>query len=164
MTSLAPLRPSRTASLRPRPCVTGQRAPGHTPVGLLVPPALEAFHILHSDVYSAYAHVHLAADAADKAVRSTFRVLASHWSYLLDQPDLTALAWEELVLHSQSRRCPLPGVATDDPLQYDALVLTDLGLGPRAIADITGQYVSTIRYLIAPHTLHTDNLLPARNR
>ncbi|APE26817.1 hypothetical protein vnz_37175 (plasmid) [Streptomyces venezuelae] len=133
-------------------------------MGLLVPPALEAFHILHSDVYSAYAHVHLAADAADKAVRSTFRVLASHWSYLLDQPDLTALAWEELVLHSQSRRCPLPGVATDDPLQYDALVLTDLGLGPRAIADITGQYVSTIRYLIAPHTLHTDNLLPARNR
>lgn len=104
------------------------------------------------------------ANAADKAVRSTFGVLASHWSYLLDQPDLTALAWEELVLHSQSRRSPLLGVATDDPLQYDALVLTDLGLGRRAIADITGQYVGTIRYRIAPHTLHTDNLLPARNR
>ncbi|MER8233241.1 hypothetical protein [Streptomyces sp. NPDC094049] len=127
------------------------RAPASAAV-LLLPPALEAFHILHNDVYSAYAHAHLPEDAAATAVRTTFRALNANWPYLLDQPNLTALAWEELVLRSQSRRHPLPLANTSNPLQYDAVVLTQLGLTPQHIADATGQHISTIRYLLTPRT------------
>ncbi|MFJ9576177.1 hypothetical protein ACIRQF_07265 [Streptomyces sp. NPDC101191] len=144
---------------RPRTRPTGRRATGALPVELLLPPALDAFYTLHRSVYDAYARAHLDPPTAEATVRTTFGILAADWSYLLGEPNPTALAWDELVTRTGSRRHPLPGIPAKHPLRYDALVLTNLGHSPDAIAEATGRLPSTIRYFIAPHALRAENLL-----
>ncbi|MFB9558604.1 hypothetical protein [Streptomyces roseoviridis] len=146
---------------RPRTRPAGRRPASALPVGLLLPPALDAFHTLHRPAYDAYARAHLDPADADTAVRTTFGTLATHWIYVLGEANPTALAWNELVARIGSRHHPLPHIPDDDPLRYDALVLTEAGYSPDAIAHTTGHPPSTIRYLIAPHALRADNLLLA---
>ncbi|MFE1383487.1 hypothetical protein ACFW6S_31515 [Streptomyces sp. NPDC058740] len=147
---------------RPRARTAGRRPAGALPVGLLLPPALDAFHTLHRPVYDTYARAHLAPGAADTAVRATFGALAADWTFLLGELNPAALAWDELVARTGSRHHPLPHIPAGHPLQYDALVLAEAGRSPIAIAEATGHPPSTIRYLIAPHALRADNLLLTR--
>ncbi|MFF8604178.1 hypothetical protein ACF065_34625 [Streptomyces sp. NPDC015232] len=146
---------------RPRPRPAGRRPTGALPVGLLLPPALDAFHTLHRPLYDAYARAHLDPTAAEAAVLATFGALAADWAYLLGELNPVALAWDELVARTGSRHRPLTHIQAGHPLQYDALVLTERGHHPDAIADSTGHPASTIRYLIAPHALRAENLLVA---
>ncbi|MEV0957914.1 hypothetical protein ACGFZC_35480 [[Kitasatospora] papulosa] len=152
------LAPSHSAARTPR-SLAGRHL-SRSPVGLLLPPTLDAFHTIHRACYGSYALAHLDEQAADTAVRATFGALAADWSYLLSQPNLTRIAWEQLVVMCGSRRRPLPHITAGTPLQYDARVLSARGTTPKAIAEVTGRPVSTIQYLIAPHALHTRNLLP----
>ncbi|MFC9734334.1 hypothetical protein ACFWGM_35135 [Streptomyces roseolus] len=145
----------------PPPAPRPRRVLGATPITVRVPLFLDAFHLLHHTTYTAYAHAHLTPRAPTAAVDATFGALAADWTYLLGKRILTAHAWAELVRNTDSRRHPLPHIPADDPLRYDALVLTELGYSSHAVAEVTGRPASTIRYLIAPHPLPTANLLPS---
>ncbi|MCM2393765.1 hypothetical protein [Streptomyces albipurpureus] len=114
---------------------------------LLMPPALEAFHTLHSPIYLTYASAHLSTLAAQRAVQTAFGLIAMHWPFVVGCPRPAAVAWSQLVASTGSRGCPLP-LTAGCPLQYDAAVLHTRGHDVTAIADATGHDASKIRYLL----------------
>ncbi|MER7049266.1 helix-turn-helix transcriptional regulator [Streptomyces jumonjinensis] len=124
-----------------------RRAGSAQPLALVMPPVFEAFHALYSPLYVSYARAHLAAGAAQDAVRTAFGLVAVHWQHVVARPLPTAAAWDHLVACTGSRTHPLP-LETQSPLHYDTLVLHHLlghGIGAIAIADATSATSSTTR-------------------
>ncbi len=124
-----------------------------TPLALTLPPAFQAFYTLHHARYLAYAQAHLHTSEAEAAVRETFGNLATHWPYIVSQPNPAAHSWQRLTdhVHSRSPRLPIPARS---PLHYDALILQMLGYSVKDTADATGQDPSKIRYLVLSPDIH----------
>ncbi|MEU7644794.1 hypothetical protein [Streptomyces huasconensis] len=140
--------PPTTRSTEPR--LEAARSPSER---LRLPPAFEAFYTLHHDIYLTYARAHLPAEAAERAVREAFAVLAAHWPYIVSRFSPAAYAWDQLVACTRSRTRPL--VAVPSQAQYDVVVLGRiLGYPEETIAAVLGYELCTVRYLlrIGPRT------------
>ncbi|MFE0764167.1 hypothetical protein [Streptomyces smyrnaeus] len=118
---------------------------------ITLPPAFEAFCLLHHSTYQRYARLH----GTPEAVSRAFGDLATQWQTLLTRRDLTAHAWQTF-----TRYIPRPALRTAAcPGQYDALVLHhQLGCTPAHIAETLGADLPTIRWWLShppsPGTTH----------
>ncbi|MEU4970023.1 hypothetical protein [Streptomyces smyrnaeus] len=115
----------------------GRRLPPIT-----LPPAFEAFCLLHHDTYQRYAHLH----GAPEAVPRAFGDLATQWQTLLTRRDLTAHAWQTFARYIPR---PVPPIAAC-PGPYDALVLHhQLGCTPAGIAETLGVGLHTVHWWLS---------------
>jgi hypothetical protein len=106
---------------------------------IVLPPAFEAFCLLHHDTYRRYAHFH----GCPGAVARAFGDLATQWQSLLTRRDLTARAWRTFTRHIPEH----PAVPAAHAGRYDALVLHHrLGCTPAHVSETMGVDLHTVRW------------------
>ncbi|MFI5987841.1 hypothetical protein ACIBEA_44200 [Streptomyces sp. NPDC051555] len=127
---------------QPKPTTTPTSTTG---LALTLPPAFEAFYLLHHPHYLTYAQAQLPPWLAHDAVRAAFGNLILNWTTLLTTINPAAHAWDHLSHEVRTRALATttPGRAFED----DIRILTEIGFTSEATATMTGRDLSKIRYL-----------------
>ncbi|MFF0216100.1 hypothetical protein [Streptomyces vinaceus] len=129
----------------PKPTPASTSPTSAASVALALPPAFEAFYLLHHPHYLTYAQAQLPPRLARDAVRAAFGHLILNWTTLLGTTNPAAHAWDHLSHEVRTRSLATlhPGPAFED----DIRILARIGFTPETTAEVTGRDPSKIRYL-----------------